>query len=186
MQEYIAKFRRGERGSLYDGCMDNDEVLKSLARYPTKWILDEARRIASCGTRKATVASPFLRSPVRVKVASGPRKYDGAYYQDRRLIVVVRKPSRAGLLSTLIHEIRHAQQHDALGEREFIKLNANFWPDNPLEVDACAVEMNLAGTDPNATQRGVRDPLARRIVRILDTAYKAQAKLLRKANRRTR
>jgi hypothetical protein len=72
-----------------------------------------------------------------------------------------------------------------LGEKEFSRQDGNPWPDNPLEVDACAAEIVLAKYDPNRGQRRTKDPLIKKIVHILDRQYDSQARRLRASNRKT-
>lgn len=79
-------------------------------------------------------------------------KRAGVYYHDKDLIVLDARNPDDDLLSTLVHEIRHAWQYRELGVTEWILSPQDRWRASRLvEADSCAFSMHFGSVHEQET-----------------------------------
>jgi len=122
-----------------------DAILFKLAKYPCGNLAEIAEHILKNTGSRVRIKIKVPRVKARVSLYFSKRKpteQAGNFWPG--VITIYNSPSKKVKLTTLVHEMRHAQQCDALGIRQFCRNIAKSDTDillNPLEIDAHAAEI---------------------------------------------
>ena len=128
------------------------DVLEKLSCHPCGNLLPIARRAISAykqGKLKKVII-PMVKRPVSLSINWWCGPFRGCYDSDRNTIVLFAWEEK-DMAFTLVHEMRHAQQHAILGERKYARETvkaAEARLTSPLEIDARAAIV-VAGGNPN-------------------------------------
>lgn len=160
-----------------------------LARHPCGNLLPLARRAIrdyeKC--RSKTVSIPMVKGTVRLSINWRNGPFRGCYnYWDPRTIVLFSWGDAKAMAFTLVHEMRHVQQHAILGKR-FGRLTMKAWGKtadrtegimSPLEIDAKAAEIVARGSPNRQFLKKPDSPGLARMFKGLEKSCRRHARLI--------
>jgi len=156
--------------------MENpDAILSELSKIPCGNLAAIARRVLA-GERRIRV--PGFRKPLRFRIHKGKNsEVSGLFVWPHPIPIWAGNKGSPAM--TIIHEIRHAQQREALGARRFG--NACGSPDrflDPLEIDADAAEIACGSKRPRPRIPKGTDPGIAKIQRMIECLRTKQARAI--------
>jgi len=150
------------------------KLLNRLAKHACGDLLSLSKQVV---VGESKILIPGVTEPVSVRlVANRNMKYHG-FFLPGKICVYSEGRSKNETLSTLVHEMRHAQQFAFLGEKTFYKDCSSMFC-TAVEIDAVAVQLALKCSNPYNELKRIATPDIRRVIKTIEQICRTHSREL--------